>query len=79
MRYLFFINPTAGKRKLQKSVIANINSYFSNTDLEYKIHITATIGVLTCNTPCEVKELIKEVDDLLYEGKTSGRNVVICK
>lgn len=46
---------------------------------EYKIHITATIGVLTCNTPCEVKELIKEVDDLLYEGKTSGRNVVVSK
>jgi diguanylate cyclase (GGDEF)-like protein len=46
---------------------------------EYKIHITATIGVLTCNTPCEVKELIKEVDDLLYEGKNSGRNMVMSK
>lgn len=44
MRYLFFINPTAGKGKLQESVIANINEYFSKTEYEYKIHITAHKG-----------------------------------
>ena len=44
MRYLFFINPTAGKGKLQESVIANINEYFSKTEYEYKIHITTHKG-----------------------------------
>lgn len=44
MRYLFFINPTAGKGKLQDSVVADINEYFSKTKYEYKIHITTHKG-----------------------------------
>ena len=44
MRYLFFINPTAGKGKAQQSVIDDINKYFSQNEAEYKIHITRFRG-----------------------------------
>lgn len=44
MRYLFFINPTAGKGKLQQSVIEDIKKYFSQSKDEYKIHITTGVG-----------------------------------
>lgn len=42
-----------------------------------KIQITITIGLLFFNTITETKELIKEVDDRMYEGKKSGRNRLI--
>ncbi len=44
MRYLFFINPTAGKGKLQQSVIDGIKKYFLQKEEEYKIHITRFKG-----------------------------------
>ena len=31
MRYMFFINPKAGKGKLQKKIINEINQYFEKT------------------------------------------------
>lgn len=37
MKYLFFINPKAGKGKNQKSIIASIHEYFKNSGGEYEI------------------------------------------
>lgn len=44
MRYVFYINPTAGKGDTQKEIINSINSYFAESNKEYKIHITTHIG-----------------------------------
>lgn len=44
MRYIFFINPTAGKGKTQECVIQNIKNFFSQKEYEYKIHITRFKG-----------------------------------
>lgn len=40
MRYVFYINPMAGKGKLQDDIINNIKEYFADKELEYKIHVT---------------------------------------
>lgn len=37
MKYLFFINPNAGKGKNQKSIISDINEYFRNNGGDYEI------------------------------------------
>lgn len=46
---------------------------------EKHIKITTTIGLRICKECNEVNAIIKEVDDLLYEGKTAGRNRVMYK
>ena len=44
MRYVFYINPTAGKGDAQQQIIKNINDYFAVNPSEYKIHITKFEG-----------------------------------
>ena len=44
MRYVFYINPVAGKGNAQENIIDNIKEYFSNKTEEFKIHITSAIG-----------------------------------
>lgn len=44
MRHLFFINPAAGKGKIQESVINDIKSYFSKNGGEYEIIMTEYQG-----------------------------------
>jgi len=44
MRYVFFINPTAGKGKVQKGVISQIKDYFAQNGGEYKIIVTEYKG-----------------------------------
>ena len=44
MKYLFFINPTAGKGGLQKKIIADIESYFAEHGGDFRIHITQFKG-----------------------------------
>ncbi len=44
MRYVFYINPTAGKGKSQENIIKAIDNYFADKDSEYKIHITTCAG-----------------------------------
>jgi diguanylate cyclase (GGDEF)-like protein len=38
--------------------------------------ITFSIGVVTCYKSCNLDELIKEVDDLMYSAKESGKNKI---
>ena len=47
MKYLFIVNPTAGKGTRQKEIIDNINGYFSGKDSDYEIYITAKKGDAT--------------------------------
>lgn len=47
MRYLFFINPKAGKGKLQEKIINEINAYFKNNGGDYRIIVTEYRGQAT--------------------------------
>lgn len=38
MRYLFFINPLAGKGKQQQEIISAIETYFDEHGGDYRIH-----------------------------------------
>lgn len=44
MRYVFYINPTAGKGDLQDGIINSIKNYFANKTDDFKIHITKQKG-----------------------------------
>jgi len=44
MKHIFFINPTAGKGNVQKSIVCAIKNYFMNKKLNYEIYITKCIG-----------------------------------
>ena len=44
MRYLFFINPKAGKGKQQNRIIENIKEYFRKNQNEYNIYVTKFKG-----------------------------------
>ncbi len=44
MRYVFYINPAAGKGKSQEDIIRTIDDYFADKGQNYKIHITKAIG-----------------------------------
>ena len=49
MRYIFYINPAAGKGKEQQVIIDSINEYFSKREEDYKIYITEAIGDATAH------------------------------
>lgn len=44
MRYVFIVNPTAGKGNLQEKIINRINNYFAAHEGSYKIKITQCRG-----------------------------------
>ena len=44
MRYIFYINPAAGKGNAQENIIKAVNDYFCDKDCDYKIHITTCVG-----------------------------------
>lgn len=44
MKYLFFVNPKAGKVNAQEKVIANIKNFFRSAKKEYEIHLTRFKG-----------------------------------
>lgn len=44
MRYIFYINPVAGKGNAQEEIINSVKSYFASKSEEIKIHITTAIG-----------------------------------
>lgn len=44
MRYVFFVNPTAGKGDSQNGIISSIKKHFSNKIDNVKIHITNAVG-----------------------------------
>ena len=44
MRYVFYINPTAGKGNTQEGIINAVKNYFADKTAEFKIHITKFKG-----------------------------------
>lgn len=44
MRYVFYVNPVAGKGKIQQEIIRSVKQYFSDNAYDFKIHITQGIG-----------------------------------
>lgn len=46
MRYVFYINPVAGKGGLQEKILASINDYFADKDCEYKIHFDDSLDCM---------------------------------
>ncbi len=44
MKYLFIINPVAGKGSKQKEIINSVNEYFSENEENFEIYITSAAG-----------------------------------
>lgn len=44
MRYVFYINPTAGRGDMQNKIIESIKNYFADKKEKFKIHITKLAG-----------------------------------
>ncbi len=55
MKYIFYINPVAGKGKAQDKIIDSIKSYFADKNEDVKIHITTSIGDAQANAKCEAE------------------------
>ncbi len=55
MRYVFYINPVAGKGNAQEDIIKSINDYFADKTDEFKIHITTAIGDAQSSARCEAE------------------------
>lgn len=55
MRYVFYINPTAGKGDAQRKIIKNINDYFAKNPAEFKIHVTTEKGDACARARCEAQ------------------------
>ncbi|MGN1319665.1 MAG: acylglycerol kinase family protein, partial [Acutalibacteraceae bacterium] len=55
MRYVFYINPTAGKGNTQNGIIDSIKSYFKDKTEDFKIHITSSVGDALYSAKCEAE------------------------
>lgn len=44
MRYVFYVNPVAGKGNIQDGIIASIKNFFINKAEQFKIYVTKTKG-----------------------------------
>ncbi len=65
-----------------KTVTEKVRSVIENTVYNYKgidLNVTATFGVAVHSKGKSIDEVIKEADDVLYQGKQQGRNCVIVK
>ncbi len=55
MRYIFYINPVAGKGDAQKDIIEAINRYFADKSSEYKIHFIDSLDCMIRSASTEAK------------------------
>lgn len=55
MRYVFYINPLAGKGNAQEDIIKSINDYFSDKAYDYKIHFKNSIDDMMRSASNEAK------------------------
>lgn len=55
MRYVFIINPVAGKGNIQKELFEKINAYFLNKNADYAVYVTEYKGEATEIAVREVK------------------------
>jgi diguanylate cyclase (GGDEF)-like protein len=62
-----------------KAAISKVQKHLLHVAQKNNWAITFSIGVITCYSSCELDELIKEADDLMYSAKASGKNRVAYK
>ncbi len=62
-----------------KAAVSKVQKYLLNVAQKNNWAITFSIGAITCYSSCELDELIKEADDLMYSAKASGKNRVAYK
>jgi len=62
-----------------KAAISKVQKHLLNVAKKNNWAITFSIGAVTCYSSCELDELIKEADDLMYSAKASGKNRVAYK
>ncbi|MBF0276767.1 MAG: GGDEF domain-containing protein [SAR324 cluster bacterium] len=60
--------------KLRKAVE---DEQFPHQELQPSGNLTATFGVATYPGAADLEDLLKQADECLYQGKESGRNVVV--
>lgn len=60
MRYIFYINPTAGKGNAQQGIIKSIKEYFADKTSSFKIHITNSVG----NAQTEARKEVQTGDKI---------------
>jgi len=62
-----------------KAAISKVQKHLLHVAQKNNWAITFSIGAITCYSSCELDELIKEADDLMYSAKASGKNRVAYK
>ena len=62
-----------------KAAVSKVQKHLLNVAQKNNWAITFSIGAITCYSLCELDELIKEADDLMYSAKASGKNRVAYK
>ncbi len=55
MRYVFYINPVAGKGNSQENIIKSINDYFADKSDDFKIHFENSIDSMMSSASVEAK------------------------
>lgn len=75
MKYLFFVNPAAGKGKAQKKIIMDIEEYFSKTGKDYDIIITEYPGHAE-KVAREMAETGEEFSMFACGGEGTGYEVI---
>ena len=53
---------------------------FEKNRFEYEdttFHVTMTFGITEYRQKESIEEIVKRADDLLYKGKTGGRNQIV--
>ena len=56
MRYVFCINPIAGKGNLQEDIIKSINDYFVDKNDEFKIYFENSLDLMTASAVAEAQK-----------------------
>ncbi len=62
-----------------KAAVSKVQKHLLNVAQKNNWAITFSIGAITCYSLCELDELIKEADDLMYSAKACGKNRVAYK
>lgn len=75
MKYIFFVNPTAGKGKAQKGIISAVEEYFGKCGKEYEIVVTKYKGYAE-EKAREYAETGEEIVCFACGGEGTGYEVV---
>lgn len=80
--FLIFYNQYKGSKEEVIKKFEQLRQTIENSEITYnnkKIKCTVTIGLAFYQKGTSMEDMIKEADELLYEGKKGGRNRVVCR